>query len=266
MTNIGVFPFGKPVQILIQENRTPKKVFVLGVYASAVHARWIDSNGKEVVKALAVASEPRIFWRGEIDEAQHTINEIDIPQELGNLIPAAPQFNGASGRTLDDFILFKLGLNRDDAWLCDLVPHSCVNPRQAEAIRERYCPFIQEHHLPLPTVPIVPKKWTNEKRVNEILAELKDSKAEVLILLGDPPIRWFLYHFNPQWKRLSDFGEDAKTYGGIYPIRIAGRDLQVLPLTHPRQIARLGKSSNKWTELHENWMNERATELREKIK
>ena len=34
------FPFGETVKRLLQEDRTPKKVFVLGVYASAVHARW----------------------------------------------------------------------------------------------------------------------------------------------------------------------------------------------------------------------------------
>lgn len=34
------YPFGETVYPLVQQDRTPKKVFVLGVYASAVHARW----------------------------------------------------------------------------------------------------------------------------------------------------------------------------------------------------------------------------------
>lgn len=52
------FPFGQQVKKLIQEDRSPKSVFVLGVYASAVHARWIAPDGKTtVVTALAVASE-----------------------------------------------------------------------------------------------------------------------------------------------------------------------------------------------------------------
>ena len=34
------FPFGEELKPLRQQDRTPKKVFVLGVYASAVHARW----------------------------------------------------------------------------------------------------------------------------------------------------------------------------------------------------------------------------------
>ena len=57
------YPFGQEVRRLVQEDQTPKKVFVLGVYASAVHARWIR-DGKTVCNALAVASEPRIFWDG----------------------------------------------------------------------------------------------------------------------------------------------------------------------------------------------------------
>jgi hypothetical protein len=35
------FPFGQPVVPVIQQDRSPKKVFILGVYASAVHARRI---------------------------------------------------------------------------------------------------------------------------------------------------------------------------------------------------------------------------------
>ena|GEM_PF-5112732 len=63
MANLA-FPFGQPVRCLVQRDRTPKKVFILGVYASAVHARWVDPSGRQLVLALAVASEPYIFWRG----------------------------------------------------------------------------------------------------------------------------------------------------------------------------------------------------------
>ncbi|MBR2201384.1 MAG: hypothetical protein IJ894_11670, partial [Bacteroidales bacterium] len=63
------FPFGQEVHKLVQQDRSPKKVFVLGVYASAVHAKWKDKNGKLVCQALAVASEPRIFWDGNEKEA-----------------------------------------------------------------------------------------------------------------------------------------------------------------------------------------------------
>ena len=119
-----IFPFGQPVHSVTQQDRTPKKVFVLGVYASAVHARWTGPDDKTKIMALAVASEPYIFWRG--DGAQEIIDKIDIPKDAGKLIPAAKNLNGPSGNALDDLFLSPLGITRDDAWLCDLVPHSCL--------------------------------------------------------------------------------------------------------------------------------------------
>ena len=78
------FPFGQIVRPLRQEDKTPKKVFVLGVYASAVHARWTKPGEQHpICAALAVASEPRIFWDGNIDEAREIISKINIPKELG---------------------------------------------------------------------------------------------------------------------------------------------------------------------------------------
>ena len=74
MRNVATFPFGQPVRPLRQIDQSPKEYFVLGVYASAVHARCVNSRGKTVVRALAVASEPYIFWRGE--DAQKVISRI----------------------------------------------------------------------------------------------------------------------------------------------------------------------------------------------
>ena len=85
------FPFGETVKPLVQEDRTPKKVFVLGVYASAVHARWMDGTSIKC-HALAVASEPRIFWDGNPKEAAEIIGRIKIPQEMGTLEPADEKF------------------------------------------------------------------------------------------------------------------------------------------------------------------------------
>jgi len=48
------FPFGQELRKVEQKDRSPKKAFVLGVYASAVHARWVDKDGNQVVSALAV--------------------------------------------------------------------------------------------------------------------------------------------------------------------------------------------------------------------
>ena len=245
---IGQFPFGEEVQKVEQKDRTPKKVFVLGVYASAVHAKWIDPYGKWIVRALAVASEPYIFWRGE--NISQILEKIKIPVELGSLKPVAPRFNGPSGKALDKFILAPLHISREETWLCDLVPHSCANTSQLNAIERAYLPLVEKYHIPRPSVPQIPRKLTDGKRRNEILQEIEESGARTLILLGDKPIQQFLSYFDPRWKRLSDF----QPYGKKQTIKIGDRTYEVIALAHPRQIAKLGRSSQKWYNLHQRWM------------
>jgi uracil-DNA glycosylase len=253
------FPFGQPIQKVVQNDRTPKQVFVLGVYASAVHAKWTGVDGKNIVSALAVASEPYIFWKG--DFAEDIIEHIAIPHELGNLSPATQQFNGPSGIALDEMILQPLGLERANAWLCDLVPHSCINPSQKKAIERAYIPIINRYELPKHSVPPVPSKLTDEKLRKEIFEEFFESEAKILILLGDQPIRWFLQHYDNRWKKLSDFGYDIKHYGQLWPTKIGERKISVLPLAHPRQIAKLGHSSAKWYNLHQEWLDRYASQI-----
>ena len=128
------YPFGEELKRVVQQDRTPKKVFVLGVYASAVHAKW-KCEGKTVCNALAVASEPRIFWDGNLEEAKEIIGRIKIPQGAGTLEPADPRFNGPSAKVLDEHILAPLGFTRKDAWLCDLLPETRLNKNQSESGR-----------------------------------------------------------------------------------------------------------------------------------
>jgi uracil-DNA glycosylase len=247
---IGIFPFGEEIRVVEQRDRSTKKVFILGVYASSVHARWIDANGRTIVKALAVASEPYIFWRG--DGVKEIIQEIEIPPAAGKLVPAAPRFNGPSGIALDERIIEPLDMTREDTWLCDLVPHSFMNTSQKRAIGKNYLPLVDKFDLPVPTVPSVPRKLTDETRREEILNEIEESQAEVLILLGDKPIQWFLKYYIDNWRRLSDFQQ----YGQPHPIEIKGRSLNLLPLAHPRQIAKLGRSAQKWYDLHQAWLDQ----------
>jgi hypothetical protein len=264
MKSIGTFPFGQPVQEVVQTDRTSKDVFVLGVYASAVHARWININEKTIVNALAVASEPYIFWRGE--DAGTIIQKIDIPRELGKLIPAKQEFNGPSGLALDNLILNPLGLDRQKVWLCDLVPHSCANPSQSKAIERAYLPIAKKYGLAQHTVPPVPNPLTDGNRRKEILEEIIESESKILIMLGDKPIQWFLTYVDNRWKKLSDFGYITKSYGQLYETHIDGKEILVLPLAHPRQIAKLGKSSAVWHDIHERWLDQSANKVANTIR
>ncbi len=256
MISVGTFPFGQPVCNVVQIDRTPKRVFILGVYASAVHAQWIGVNQKTIVNALAVASEPYIFWRGE--NVESIVQNIAIPPQLGQLVPARQQFNGPSGIALDALIIEPLGLTRADAWLCDLVPHSCVNRSQTQALKRAYLPVAQQYALPAPTVSPVPKVLADEKRREAIVSEIHESNADTLILLGDQPIQWFLSYYDQRWHSLKDFGNESQTYGRLHPVQVDGKTIEVLPLAHPRQIAKLGRSSVVWYDLHQSWINSPA--------
>ncbi len=252
------FPFGQRLRKVQQTDITPKKTFVLGVYASAVHARCIDKEGNQMVAALAVASEPEIFWTGH--DAQKQLDKIKIPIELGKLVLPDSNLNGPSGKALDELYLKPLDLNRTDTWLCDLIPETRINPNQKNAINRYYNPIRQKYNLPEVTIPEFHHSELNSiERHQEILEELFTSQAETLILLGDLPIKHFLNYFiDSKYDGLSSFGTDSETYGKPHELTISGKLITVIPLCHPRQAQRLGASNIKWFELHQSWLKSKT--------
>ena len=246
------FPFGQELHPLVQEDKSPKKVFVLGVYASAVHARW-KKDGQIICQALAVASEPRIFWDGNPKEARAIIDAIAMPKELGVLEPAGRQLNGPSAKVLDENILAPLGYTRKDAWLCDCLPETRLNPSQVKALNEKYNSLIDQYGLNPVTIPRRPNSFCNQARSAEITEELLQSQAELLVLLGDIPIAQYLKKVTDvPYSSLGEYVE-RYGYGTKTEITIQGRTIQVLPLAHPRQIGALGAHSEKWFLMHKKW-------------
>ena len=249
------FPFGEELKPLKQQDRTPKKVFVLGVYASAVHARWSLGPRKEdlMCAAMAVASEPRIFWDGNPDEAAEIISRIKVPKGLGTLKPAGKNLNGPSAKVLDEHILAPLGFTRKDAWLCDLLPETRLNSHQADVIKDKYNPYIKEYGLNEVTIPQRPNVFCDKKRCDEIVAEIEESKAEIVVLLGDIPIKQFLnvvakVEYNSLLEYKNQYG-----YGISTEAVINGKSYKILPLAHPRQIGALGGHSESWYNEHKKW-------------
>ena len=261
MDIVGTFPFGQPIVRLVHRDRTKKRVFVLGVYASAVHARWVGEDGRQKIGAIAVASEPEIFWRGNQHAAQEIVSAIRLPAGAGRLAPASAQLNGPSGKALDQLFLEPLGDRaREDAWLCDLVPHSCMNEKQALALRREYDPLRASLGLPAYDWPLLPGELADGRRRAEIEGELLESGAEIMITLGDLPLRWFTQYHGTAAKLLA-YGQTAPEYGRLHRISIAGRKLHLLPLVHPRQAARLGSYSAGWAGVHDAWIASRPSGL-----
>jgi uracil-DNA glycosylase len=258
VSEIGTFPFGQPIRKVKQRDRTPQKVFVLGVYASAVHAKWIGPDGKQLINAVGVASEPEIFWTGE--GADQIVGAIEIPEGAGKLVAAPKNLNGPSGRALDEHFLKPLGLSRDDAWLCDLVPYSCMNDGQADALERSYKPAAQNMGLPSFRWDPLPKVLVSEERRTQIGDEISEARPEILITLGDLPLKWH-FGFYGSMDSLGSYGKTQEAYGRLHPIEINGHKLKLLPLVHPRQAAKLGGHSADWTVLHGAWSEDIASSL-----
>src|SRR5680860_1009794 len=172
-----------PITPVRQTDVNPKRVFVLGVYASAVHARWVADNGKTIINAIAVSSEPEIFWRG--NGADALIERVAIPPGAGRLVAANKTLNGPSGVTLDSMFLEPLGINRGEAWLCDLLPESRCNPKQRAAVEREYDSRQERLGLPAYDFPPVPSVLASATRRIEIEREILAALPEILVTLGD---------------------------------------------------------------------------------
>ena len=179
--------------------------------------------------------------------------------------PAEDRFNGPSGRSVDKNFLEPLGLTREDAWLCDLVPHSCMNDAQAGAISRCYAPLVERLGLPAVDWPVRPSKCTDAARRKEIAAELRESAAELVVTLGDEPLKWFAAKVLGGPSSLGAYGRDARTYGVVHDAEFEGCRLGLLPLVHPRQADGLGDHRQCWNRLHQTWLRQGAPAVRSRF-
>jgi len=244
------FPFGQPHSPTPPKRPTEGKaeVFVVGVYASAVHAAWYGSDRRQLCQALAVAPEPWSFWDGE--DADERVQEIaaSVPPEAGKLRPAHPKFNGPSGRALKEHYLEPLG--SPECWVTDLHPGYYLSQGNAAAIERHYKPMAEKLGLPEADLPSRPGEVRpDQARLDELEQEFLESGAEVVVTLGNEPIPML---FNGGKKRLS-----IGNYGRLEERHFLGRhSVQALHLVHPRQAAALGKSSITWGRVHEEWVTQ----------
>ncbi|MGH2717756.1 MAG: hypothetical protein ACRDJU_04150 [Actinomycetota bacterium] len=252
-----LFPFGEPVRSVGQTDRSSKPVFVLGAYLDAVHAEWRRDDGTMAIRDLPVASEPAISWGGDLDEAGAIIGRIQLPMGLGTLTPAS-EFNGASGRALDDYFLAPLGIDRSHTWVCDLLPESRTTPAQAAAIEREYTPLVRASagRLPPATIPVVSRPFVRDDgRRAAILDELVASGARTLVTLGDVPLAEFVHPFGGGPSLLSSYVETPRDYGQTRHIKLRGRPFELIPLVHPRRAAQLDRSPSGWNSLHRAWVD-----------
>jgi hypothetical protein len=242
------FPFGRTLDATPPQKARNAKAFVLGVYASAVHARWIGPDGKEACKALAVATEPCSFWDGTGAESIITEIQKKVPREMGSLVVPAPQFNGPYGAVLLERYLAPLGLTVGDCWITDLHDRYFLSPGNDKAVAryEKLRATVRcgatAAMLPRRPAVVVP----TAERLARLRAEFQESGAPLVITLGNESLGALL---GPKAHKLSQDG-----YGVPDVCEVFGRKVKVLRLCHPRQAGALGESSPGWGDAHGSWM------------
>ncbi|GMO11303.1 MAG: hypothetical protein Ta2D_13530 [Rickettsiales bacterium] len=244
------FPFGEKIKKVEQNDKTSKKVFVLGAYASAVHAEVRNTSGKILCKALAVASEPEIFWKGNILQATNIIKS--IKSNPYTLTPAT--LNGESGKCLDLHYLNPLDYERKDAWLCDLIPYSRINQGQKNAI-ERLGLTTTIPNAPASNADYkkqmtdITSTKTYNYRIDEIKKELFDSGAKDIILLGDYPLQLFLLEVCPIFP-VKNVRDIITKYGIPIKTTINKKEFNVYIFCHPHHI----EYKNNYGKIHKDWI------------
>ena len=250
MEKPGLFPFGEEVRILNQKDRSPKKFFVIGSYASAVHASWFDMSGKMISRALAVANEPEILWTGNSFEAMSIINRVNCPPDAGILSDPGKRMNGGVGRLFYLEVLKPLNILRSDVWFTLLIPFIVANKGQRKSLN-RYKRLCADFNLPESSIlpSNIKSSLITEQRIKEILNELEESKAEVIITLGDLPLHHFIRLFDSGKVNLSAFLK----YGAVNKVEINNKIYKLLPLYHPKSGENIGSYTEKLIRIHQEW-------------
>lgn len=67
-----------------------------------------------------------------------------------------------------------------------------------------------------------------------MIAEVVESRAETIVLLGDEPVRhWLRRLFDRRWSALGDFAETDNSYGRRHVMTTADHRYEVLPAERP---------------------------------
>jgi len=246
------FPFGTPLVPAAAKPPSKKvKAFVVGVYSSAVHARWISDQGRTLCKALAVASEPYSFWDGTGAAELVAAANQGVPRGAGSLVPADGAFNGPSGLVLDRLFLAPLDLRRSDTWITDLHDFYYLSEGNEAALARHYAPLVKEGLVRAASLPKRPASVAPSKAGLERLQdEFERASAPLVVTLGNEPIP---HIFGKGAKKLAING-----YGQTFDAVVFGRPVNGLKLCHPRQAGKLGRASKAWFEVHRDWVAGRS--------
>ena len=258
-TVFGTFPFGKKVLKVSQTDRTPKPVFVLGVYSSAVFAQFNYYKTDTVIRNIPIDNEPEIFWSGGQESVKKIISELQLTKSAGKLLPEPSSINGIMGRSLDKYYLHPLKLKRENVWLCNLIPHLILNKNERKSIK-KYNDLSSELNLVKASIPTKKQRWDfiTKRRLREIIEEIFQSRAEVIISLGQQPLKWFFKEFDNNLRNLLS----VQDYGMTTEVKIESVNFKLIPLFHPRQLLKEKNRDTRVGLLHYDWLKNKVKKVK----
>lgn len=241
------YPFGRPVCPRPPSASTPRPLFVLGAYPSALHVEWRPAVGK-LVRAIPIDDEPHPFWNG-VDANERVAAWLDwlqpSPSKHGTF-SVPPRLNGPSGSWVDDNVLRPLGYERDEACITDCLDTYRMSVGVEARIRDTYATST----LPscrLASHPseddIVREALTHHRE--RLLDELERCRPEIVATLGNAAARVFASIVGLPQSKLSviDYGESR-------PVALRDRTITWHPLAHPAAPKVYQEAHIKWVATH----------------
>ena len=243
------FPFGQFVTPRPPSARSPRPLFVLGAYPSAVHVAWQPPSPFRRVTAIAVDDEPTPFWDGadQLAVVERWKSAVGFRDEWGQ-VRANPQLNGPCGQKFVANVLAPLGFTASEACVTDCLDTYRSSMDGAARIEDTYNPWASRAGLPPadlaphPTEAAIVRESLQSHRAR-LLRELGDARPDLIVTLGNAALRVLreLVVTTSELRKLA-----VESYGTELTVRIAGHVARWLPLAHPAAPIRYAEAHARW--------------------
>lgn len=243
MNEPQVYPFGRPVTPRPASASTPRPLFVLGAYPSALHVEWRPTIGK-LVRAIPVDDEPEPFWNGADAQARMAewLDWLRPESQTHGTFSVPARFNGPSGAWVDTNILSPLGYKRSDTWITDCLDTYRMSTGVAARIDDTYAVAgLPACHLGshLSEDAIVREALSVHRA--RLRGELDRCRPDTVATLGNAAARVFAELAGLGQRKLTISG-----YGASQLVELAGRELTWYSLAHPAAPVSYQNAHEAW--------------------
>jgi hypothetical protein len=245
------FLFGRPVLPAKPTADSPRPLFVLGAYPSALHVRWFGPDGACLIQAVAVDNEPEPFWTGS-DEQKHIdtwLSRVSFRDDWGR-VEACRSLNGPSGKWVKSKLLDAMAVNRDDAWITDCLNNYFESDAAAKRLdSDRIASLMRSLsipprlHAPHSSESDIVRMAKAEHR-NRLLEELDCASPETVVTLGNAALRVFGDLVDSCDRTISKLSIDG--YGAPVSAIVFGKQVEWFPLAHPAAPAAYQTAHDAW--------------------